>query len=205
MVRRELRPLASPPVDVITINWPSASSSSTSPGLAWHTPSNSSGVSRRSRESHSGAGLRSSASAGGGGAWAMAGLQPPTQGYRGRAAVPEARGQCPMAITGGAGGEVVPARGTETLPCPLLPRKGCADPWACCARSPGSQALAEPLLIESHELPRNGRTKPIQAVTSKSGKIWIHDILLLLFLHTGAKQLPKHRFQQIRTKPKINP
>jgi hypothetical protein len=57
MVRRELRPLVSPPVGVMTIKRPMASSSSTASGLAWHIRSNCSGVSRRSGGSRSGEGL----------------------------------------------------------------------------------------------------------------------------------------------------
>lgn len=70
--RRLLRLPVSPPVGVMTSTAPSAASSSTASGLAWHTLSNCSGVSRRSQGSNSGAG---SSSAGwaeeGGGARAM--------------------------------------------------------------------------------------------------------------------------------------
>ena len=61
MVRRELRPLVSPPVGVMTIKRPMASSSSTASGLAWHIRSNCSGVSRRSGGSRSGGGSSSCA------------------------------------------------------------------------------------------------------------------------------------------------
>lgn len=71
MVRRELRPLVSLPVGVMTINRPSASSSSTASGLARHTRSNCSGVSRRSKGSRSGAGSSSGGWVAGGGAKAM--------------------------------------------------------------------------------------------------------------------------------------
>ena len=54
-----LRLPVSPPVGVMAMNVPSADSSSTASGLAWHTRSNCSGVSRRSQGSSSGAGSSS--------------------------------------------------------------------------------------------------------------------------------------------------
>jgi hypothetical protein len=76
MVRRELRLLVSLPVGVIRINVPSAASSSTASGLAWHTRSNCSGVRRRSVGSRNGAGSRSGGMGAGGGARTMVGCQP---------------------------------------------------------------------------------------------------------------------------------
>jgi hypothetical protein len=66
MGRRELQPLGSLPVGVMTIHRPLASSSSTASGLAWHTRSNCSGLSRRSQGSRSGGGSKAGALAAGG-------------------------------------------------------------------------------------------------------------------------------------------
>jgi hypothetical protein len=121
--KRRFLALFFPPFVVMALSTPSAVSSSTAFGLAWHSRWNGFGVSRRWGV-HRDAGSRSSGSARAGAPGPWGELQALRQGYRGSAAIPEARIQHQMAIKTGPNREVLPAR--QVAHTPLQPRQSVA-------------------------------------------------------------------------------